>query len=116
MISVSDSFEHVEGSALFGEDGIGGLGPHEGFGLGIVLIEVVMDRVLEVGHAGEGAAPDAPGGDLGEDALDEVEPGCTGRREVQLDARVLGEPRLHLGRLVRSVVVEHEMDVRLSHR
>ena len=61
MISVSDSFEHVEGSALFGEDGIGGLGPHEGLGIGVVSIEVVVDRVLEVGDALEGAAPDALG-------------------------------------------------------
>ena len=70
-----------------------------------------MDRLLQLGDAGEGAAPDALARDLGEEALDEIEPGRAGRREVQLEARMLGEPRLHLGRLVRPVVVEHEVDV-----
>jgi hypothetical protein len=69
-----------------------------------------MDRLLEVGDAHEGAAPNALGSDLGEEALDQIEPGCAGWREVQPEARMLCQPRLHLGCLVRSVVVEHEMD------
>ena len=35
---------------------------------------------------------------LGEEALDEIEPGGTGRGEVEMKPRVLGEPRLHRGR------------------
>lgn len=34
-----------------------------------------------------------------------------GRREVHMDARVHGEPAADLGRLVRAVVVEDEMNV-----
>ena len=75
-----------------------------------MAVEIVVDRPLELGDAPEDAAPDALGGDLVEEALDEIEPGCAGRREVQLETRMLGELRLYLGRLVRSVVVEHEMD------
>ena len=66
-----------------------------------MAVEVVMDRVLQLGHAREGAAPDALRRGLGEEPLDEVEPRCARRREVQLEARMLGEPGLHLGRLVR---------------
>src|SRR5260221_381035 len=82
----------------------------EGPGIGIAAVEIVVDCLLELGDAPEDAAPDALGGDLGEEALDEIEPGCARRREVQLEAPMLGEPRLHLGRLVRPVVVEHQVD------
>ena len=111
MVPASDSFESLEGAALFGEDGISGLGPDEGLGIGVVAVEIVVDRLLELGNAPEDAAPDAFGRDLGEEALDEIEPGRARRREVQLEAPMLGEPLLHLGRLVRSVVVEHQVDV-----
>jgi hypothetical protein len=76
-----------------------------------VLIEVVSDGLLQLTHAREDAAPDALGRDLREEPLDEVEPGSGGRREVQLEAGMRDEPSLHLGRLVRTVVVEDEMHV-----
>jgi hypothetical protein len=74
-------------------------------------VEVIVDRILQLGHAREGAAPDALHRDLCEEAFDEIEPGRTRRREVQLEARMLGQPRLHLRCLVRPVVVEHQVDV-----
>ena len=61
MIPVFDGFESVEGAALVGEYHIGGLGPDEGFGIGVVAVEVIVDRGLQVGDAREGAAPDALG-------------------------------------------------------
>src|SRR5262245_65280874 len=70
-----------------------------------------MDRLLQLGHAPERTAADALLRDIGEEALDEIEPGGAGRREVQLEAAMPGKPRLHLGRLVRPVVVEHQVDV-----
>jgi len=106
-----DSFEYVESTSLFVENDLGALGPHEGLGISIVAVEIVMDRLLEVSHAPEDAAPDALGGDLGEEPLDQIEPGGAGRREMQLEARMPCEPSLHLGRFMRAVVVEHEMDI-----
>ena len=50
----------------------------------------------------------------GEPALDLVEPGGVGRREVQVEARMPGEPRPHLPVLVRAVVVENEMELKLG--
>ena len=63
----------------FFEDGAGGSGPDERFGVGIVLSKIVHDRLLQLGDAVEGAAADALFGDLGEEALDQVEPGGGGR-------------------------------------
>ena len=45
-------------------------------------------------------------GELGEEALDGIEPGAGGRGEVEGEARVPGEPGLDLGVLVGGVVVE----------
>ena len=59
-----------------------------------MLDEVVVDRFLKIVDAGVAAASDALCGDLGEEALDEVQPGRAGGREMQLEARVLGMRRL----------------------
>lgn len=113
----SDKVERVECAPLPGEDVFGGLAPDEGLRLGVVLQQVIVDCVLEVVDAGVAAAADALGGDLGEEALDEVHPGRACGREMQLEAGMLLQPGLHLGRLVGGVVVEHEMDVAgLLHR
>ena len=70
-----------------------------------------MDRGLQCGDTLECTAADALAGNFGEEPLDEVHPGRAGRREVQLEARMPVEPSLHLGRLVRRGVVEHDVDV-----
>ncbi len=46
-----------------------------------------------------------------EEAFDRVEPGCGGRCEVDVKARVPSEPGLDRRRLVRSVVVHDQVDV-----
>jgi hypothetical protein len=81
-----------------------------------VGIEVVADGVFEFGDAGEDAAPNALAGDLGKEALDQIEPGRRGRDEVQLEARVLGEPGLHRLGLVSGVVVDDQVQVQMLAR
>ena len=93
------------------EDLARGLGPDEGLGIGIVVLQVFNDCILELGDALEGAAADAFSGDLGEEPLNHVEPGRRGRREVQLEARMQFDPALHGWRLVSSVVVNDEMEI-----
>ena len=46
----------------FFEDFAGRLGPDEGFGIGIVVFQVVHDRALELGDTLEGAAASCPVG------------------------------------------------------
>ena len=112
MLPVSTDFiEGVQSAAFAGEDVLSGFCPDEGLRLCVVLHQVVIDRVLEVADAGVTAAADAAACDLGEEALDQVEPGRTGGCEMQFEAGVFLQPGLHLGGLVGSVVVEHEMDV-----
>ena len=106
-----DLVERVECAAFSGDDVLGGFAPDEGLRLGVVLEQVVVDCAFEIVDAGVAAAADALCRDLGEEALDEVQPGRAGGCEVQLEPGMLLQPGLHLGRLVGGVVVENQMDV-----
>jgi hypothetical protein len=57
-----------------GEDAVRIGGPHEGFGLSVCLYEEAVNGGLEVGDGSEDAALEAPPCELGEEALDGVEP------------------------------------------
>lgn len=72
MVPIFGRFEGIECPALLGKDDLGGLGPNEGPGVGVVVVEVVVDRLLKLGHASEDTAADALARDLGEEALDEI--------------------------------------------
>lgn len=59
MLPISpDLVERIECAALSGEDVFGALAPDEGLRLGVVLQQVVVDRVFEIVDAGVAAAPD----------------------------------------------------------
>jgi hypothetical protein len=73
----------------------------------VVLRQVVVDGSLDVTDAGVSVPPDALRLDLGEEAFDQVQSGCAGRREVELEAQVLLQPSVYFGHLMRGVVVEH---------
>ena len=45
------------------------------------------------------------------EALNQIEPRRTRRREVHMEAAMLGKPALHGRCLMGSVVVEHEMEI-----
>ena len=65
-----DCFEPIEGSPLLFKIDVSALGPGKGFRVGIVAIEIVVDGILEFGHARECAASNALLRDLREEALD----------------------------------------------
>jgi hypothetical protein len=50
-------------------------------------------------------------GEYARPALDEIDPGCARRCEVQMEARSLQEPSLDGRRFVGAEIVEHEVDV-----
>ena len=93
-----------------GQDGLGLDRPDERFGCLVVLGEVAVDRGLQVDERMEHAALQAPSGQLGEEAVDGVEPRGGGGREVEGPAVVALEPGADLGMLVGGVVVEDHMD------
>jgi hypothetical protein len=51
-------------------------GPHEGFGICVCLCDEAVDGELQINDRSEHAALEAPARELGEEALDRVEPGC----------------------------------------
>ena len=101
------STEAFDGS----EDVVGGLDPFEGLGIGVVMTDEVHDVGAQSLDAAIDAAPDLFVGDEREEALDLIEPGRTGRCEMDMPARPFGEPAADQRGLVRRVVVHDEMDV-----
>ena len=79
-----------------------------GFGLALSAV-VVFDGRDQFLHAAKNAAAKALLRQLAEPALDEVEPRGTGGREVQLEARVGGQPLANRFMLVGSVVVQDDV-------
>ncbi len=74
----------------FGEDGFGGLGPDEGFGVVVVLMDVTVDGGLEIDGRGEYATLQAAVCERREEALDGVDPRAGLGREVEHPARMAG--------------------------
>jgi len=81
-LDTDDSLEGIASLFNLCEDVLCRRGPDEGLGTFVVFGEVFVDRDLQVGDAFEDAAPDAFAGDLGEEALDHVQPGRRGRNEI----------------------------------
>jgi len=80
--------------------------------LALVLgVEEALDGVREVGDAAKDAAADGLAVNDGEPGLHLIEPARAGRSEVEMEARVVSQPGLHLGVLVGPVVVEHEVEL-----
>lgn len=83
--------------------------PREGLRRVAVLFEEPIDSRLKVYDRTENAAFQTPLCQLGEEALDGVEPGAGSRREVEGEAFMAGEPLAHLGMLVGGLIVEDHM-------
>jgi hypothetical protein len=73
----------VQDSGRVWPNSVGGFGPDEGFGAGIVLDEMSIDSGLQVGDRVKDAAADALPRHLGKEVLDGVEPRRRGRGEVE---------------------------------
>ena len=93
-----DGFEHLLCAREFFENGPGGCGPDEGNRVLIVLGEIIVIGLLHPGDAFEGAAMDAFSGDLGEEALDHVEPGGRRQREEVPVRRMISNHAVSLRR------------------
>src|SRR6266446_9892255 len=87
--------------------------PDKRLGSIVVSGDELLDGCDQIGNTREDSATDALVGQFTKPAFDEVEPGRRGRGEVQVEARMLGQPGLDLRMLVRPVVVEDHVDVQL---
>ena len=90
-------------------DLVGRFAPAEGLSVFVPVGEEASDGLLQARDALEAAAPDGLAGNQAEPALDQVGPRGTGRGEVQLEARVGGEPLFNRGMLVGAVVIADQM-------
>ena len=99
-----------------GLDNFVGIGsPCEGFRFGVVFDDEAIDSCLQVDDRQEDAAFQSPLCELGEEALDGVEPGCRCGREVECPAGMPCQPLAHLRVSVGGVVVDDGVDL-LSRR
>jgi hypothetical protein len=73
---------------------VGGLLPDERLGVVVPVGDPGADRRDKIADRAVGASLDPFRRQLGEPALDEVEPGTLGRREMQREARVTEKPAL----------------------
>ena len=71
--------------------------------------DVLVNGRHQLRHAGKHAPTQSIGRDVAKEPLDHVQPRGRGRREVHVKSRVFCQPRLHLGVLVRGVVVGDQM-------
>ena len=93
-----------------GDDFVGVLGPGEGFGVGIDVVEKAVDGIFELLKGSEYAPFEPPLSKGGKQAFNSVQPGGRRRGKVEHEARMFGDPFHNLGMLVGSVVVEDDMD------
>ena len=97
-----------------GEVVVGRPDPAEGFGIVVDGVDVPVDGGFKVAEGAMDAAADLFVGQLGEEPLDLVEPGGGGRGEMDVPVRPPGEPGADRRRLVRGVIVHHEMHVEIA--
>jgi hypothetical protein len=69
-----------------------GLGPSQGLGILVPVLEEARNRPLQLGDAVETAAPDGLLADHAEPTLDQVQPRGAGRGEVEMEARMRTQP------------------------
>jgi hypothetical protein len=95
LASALNQTDGYRAAVEFSQNNVGGFGPDERFGAGIVLGEISIDSGLQVGDRAEYPAADALAGHLGEEVLDGVEPRGRGRGEVERPTRMARQPGPH---------------------
>ncbi len=74
----------------------------------------LVNSFHELFDTGEGAPPDGFVGNDAKPNLDLVEPGGIGGDEVEVETRIAGHPKANFLVLVGGVVVDDEMDLKIS--
>lgn len=104
-----ERIQHLVPASDGGDDGVWVFGPMAGPRVGVGLGEEAFDGGLERDQGMKDAAFQASLGELGEEPLDRIQPGCRGRGEMEGPARVPVEPFDDLRVLVHGVVVDDGM-------
>src|SRR5665811_413507 len=67
--------------------------------------------IRDSGNAAEGSSANSLVRKLAEEAFDEIQPRCTCRREVHMEARMLRQPCFHRRMFMGGVVVDDQVQV-----
>ena len=86
------------------------VGPDERLGHVVGFGDEAADGGLKLDDRSEEAAFEPVSGELGKQAFNRIGPGAGSRGEVEGEASMPLQPSRHLGMLVSSVVVEHDVD------
>src|SRR3954471_18666807 len=87
--------------------------PDERLRCPVVVIDIVKNSHDQLLYVPEDAAANALVGEIAEEALHHIEPRTTRRSEMHVDARMTCQPALHLGMLVRGIVVGDQVKLLL---
>src|ERR1039457_6583180 len=94
-------------SALDLFEDIGGLGcPDERLGTLVVFVDIFTDGCGEVFSIAKNSAPQSVLSEVPKEAFHHIQPGTTGRREVNVEPGMTSQPSLHFGMFVRGIVVD----------
>ena len=75
----------------------------------VVLTNVLVDGSDEFWNASEGTATDTLVGQFSKPTLHQIEPGRTGRCEMEMESRMSFQPAFDAGVLMRPVIVDDDM-------
>src|ERR1700722_1263467 len=98
----------------FSHDRASGLRPDKRRGVCVVVIDVCRYCALQCSNARKRATSNSPIRDLCKEPFDRVEPGRTGRSEVNVISRMCRKSRLDLGMLMRRIVIHYQMNIELA--
>src|SRR5215469_8625858 len=90
--------------------------PYEWLGLAVVCFEILVDRLHQFFDAEKAAAPNPLLRELTQPTFDQIQPRRARRNEMEMEAPMASEPTLHLGVLVRAVVVHDQMKVQVKRK
>src|ERR1039458_1748629 len=91
-------------------------GPDKGLGVLVVMSDVGLDGVNQLGNAMEDATANALSAEVPKESFDHIQPGSTGGGEVHLHTGMTLQPALHFGMLVGRIVIRYDMQRLLRRR
>ena len=95
---------------------MGRLCPDKGLGMGIVVLDIVVDGGGELGHTFEDTATNSLGGYVSEPTFNKIEPRRRSRNKMEVKAGMPDKPSLDPWMLVRGIIIGDAVNIQLLRR
>ena len=95
---------------------MGGLCPGKGLGVGVVVLDIVVDGGGELGHTFEDTATDTLGGSFSEPTFNKIEPRRRSGNKMEVKAGMPDQPSLDPWMLVRRIIIGDAVNSQLLRR